>query len=373
MTRSNQIADEHADALEHGPVRGRGAGLNPANRFEGHRLHVLGEHLDECAALAPDGTRVVTTVYEDTSREVLNKVVSPDIDFKWTVNAYRGCEHGCIYCYARPTHEYLGMSCGLDFETKIFIKPRAPELLAKALTRRSWKRELIAISGVTDPYQPIERRYELTRRCLKVCVDFRQPVSITTKNRLVLRDLDLLTKLSERGLVHAVISLTSLDNALASKMEPRASGPISRLDTMRELSRVGIPVRAMIAPIIPGLNDHEIPRLLEAAADAGASDANHLLLRLPYQVKDLFLDWLAREFPERAKKVESLIRQCRGGGLNDPTPHRRFAGTGAIARQIARTFEVFARRHGLENSPPIAARTPVCGAGDAAAQPTLFD
>jgi DNA repair photolyase len=336
------------DALPHGPARGRGAQLNPGNRFENVRLHVLGEHLDEVRVEHPEGCRVATTVTPDVTRTVINPVDSPDLGFEWTINPYRGCEHGCIYCYARPGHEYLGMSSGLDFETRILAKHDAPELLRKELMRPSWTGEPIMISGVTDPYQPVERELEITRRCLEVCAEFRQPVSMITKNPLITRDLDLFRRLHEFGAVRVAVSITTLDNELASKMEPRAGSPGARLRAVREIAAAGIPVAVMMAPIIPCINDREIPAVLEAAKEAGASSAGYVLLRLPHQIKALFLDWLQRHFPDRAAHVESLVRSAHGGDLYDSAWFERQRGSGAYAEQIARTFRLFKRRHGLD-------------------------
>jgi DNA repair photolyase len=349
---------DHRDALPAGPVRGRGAGLNPGNRFESIRLHVLGEAMEaERAERSADagrqeGRRVPTQIFEDQTRSVLNKVESPDIPFSWSLNPYRGCEHGCIYCYARPGHEFLGLSMGLDFETKIHAKPRAAEILREELSRPRWLGETIALSGVTDPWQPIEREQEITRRCLEVLVEHRQATAVITKNKLILRDLDLLAALAAHGAVHAAVSITTLDNELAAKMEPRASSPRDRLTAIRELTRAGIPVRIMTAPMIPGLNDHEMPKILEAAAEAGAVGAGYAMLRLPYQIKDLFMEWLTRNFPDRAGKVESLIRQVRGGELNTAEFGTRMRGEGPIAAKVSATFNIFARRYGLDQPLP---------------------
>jgi DNA repair photolyase len=278
----------------------------------------------------------------------LNYVDSPDLGFHWTLNPYRGCEHGCTYCYARPTHEYLGLSSGLDFETKLFAKPRAPELLRKALCKPTWKPQPIVMAGVTDVYQPIEADHEITRRCLEVCLEFRQPVAVITKNKLILRDLDILQRLAAEGLVHAALSITTLDHKLAASMEPRASSPRARLDAVRELAKAGVPVGVMTAPIIPGLNDEEIPALLRASAGAGARWAGYVLLRLPHQNKELFLDWLRRTFPQRAAKIESLVRQTRAGELYDARWNVRGRGEGAVAENIRRTHEIFRRRYRLD-------------------------
>ncbi len=357
----------HADAIEHGKVRGRGAGLNPASRFGDVRLHVLGEHLDELERERPNGVQVETRVEPDQSRSILNRVESPDIPGDWTLNPYRGCEHGCVYCYARPGHEYFGLSCGLDFETRLFAKHDAPELLRRALRDASWKGESIALSGVTDPYQPIERELRITRRCLEVCVEARQAVSVITKNRLVTRDRDLLGELAKIGAAHAAVSVTTLDKALAAKMEPRASVPEDRLRAIRELSEAGVPVIVMTAPIIPGLNDHEVPSILEAARDAGAVGAGYVMLRLPYQLKDLFLEWLRRHYPARAGKVEALVRDVRGGELNDSRFKARMRGTGAFADHLSASFKVFTRRLGLTGRPTLETkhfRRPGAGAGE---------
>lgn len=339
---------EYRDAVAAGRVRGRGAGLNPGNRFEDIRLHVLGEHLDDQAAAHPEGARIGTVVLADDTRTIINEVESPDLGFRWTINPYRGCEHGCIYCYARPGHEYLGLSCGLDFETRIFAKRQAPALLRRELGAPRWAGEAIVMSGVTDPYQPAERQERITRGCLEVLAECRQAVSIITKSRLVLRDLDLLGELHAHDAVRAAVSLTTLDNTLASTMEPRASSPRERLETIRRLAGAGIPVAVVTAPIVPGLNDREIPALLEAAAEAGATNAGYVLLRLPYQIKDLFLQWVHRHFPDRASRIESLVRQTRDGMLYDSRPFVRQRGAGAIAGQIGQTFRVFTRRHGLD-------------------------
>ncbi len=366
---------EYADALPDGPGRGRGAGLNPANRFEPVRLHVLGEHFDRARAESDDNATPParpTDILADTSRSILNPVDSPDLWFKWTVNPYRGCEHGCIYCYARPGHEYLSMSCGLDFETRILAKHDAPALLRRELARPSWRGESVILSGVTDPYQPIERELRLTRRCLEVMAECRQPVSIITKSALVTRDLDLLGELHAHRAAHVSISLTTLDPRLAAKMEPRAASPAQRLRAIREVAAAGIPVCVMTAPIIPGINDHEIPELLRAAADAGATNAGYIFLRLPRQVEALFREWLHRHFPGRAAHVESLLRQSRDGQLSGSEFFTRFTGTGPVAEHIRQTHALFRKRVGLDRPwgglSSAAFRRP-----NDAVQPGLFD
>jgi DNA repair photolyase len=343
----------YADALPQGTVRGRGAGLNPQNRYEGYRLHVLGDELDRLAEEEGPG-QVKTVVYRDSTRRIINRVDpnSADIGFKWTLNPYRGCEHGCVYCYARPDHERLGFSLGLDFETKIMAKAEAPTLLKKELGARRWIGEPIVMAGVTDPYQPIERRLEITRGCLAVMAECGQPVSFVTKNRLVRRDLDLLTELARYGAARVAVSITTLDKELAMRMEPRAAAPAERLETIRELTAAGVPTVVMVAPVVPGLTDREMPAILEAASEAGAKKAGYVLLRLPHQIKALFLDWLQREFPDRAGHVESLVRQTRNGQLYDSRFGKRQKGEGPVAEQIGQQFQVFARRYGLDRHLP---------------------
>lgn len=329
-------------------ARGRGSQINPPNRFERLSLHVLAEHVQEIASESPDGRQFVTRVLADRTRSIINKVESPDLGLKWTVNPYRGCEHGCVYCYARPGHEMLGLSSGLDFETTIIAKRDAPALLRRELARSSWRGETIVLSGVTDPWQPVERELRITRGCLEVMAEAAQAVAAITKSRLILRDLDLLAAMASRGLAAVAVSLTTLDNRLSATMEPRAAAPRERLEVIRRLSEAGVPVRVMTAPIVPGLNDYEIPRLLEAAAGAGAVGAGWVLLRLPHAIKDIFADWLERELPQRAAHVRSLLRQCRGGRMYDATFGQRLRGNGPVAEMIGRMFEASARLHGLE-------------------------
>ncbi|MBI1373264.1 MAG: PA0069 family radical SAM protein [Phycisphaera sp.] len=335
--------------------RGRGAAFNPANRFETISLEVLGDHLDHLATeehVSRDGKQITTEVYRDASRSVINRVDSPDIPFGWTLNPYRGCEHGCVYCYARPTHENLGFSSGVDFETRIMAKVDAPDLLRKELARASWRGEPIAMSGVTDCYQPIEARLKITRKCLEIMAEARQPVTIVTKSRLILRDIDLLADMARQRLVNVAISVTSLDNALSAKLEPRAASPRDRIWTIRRLASAGIPVMAMVAPIIPAINDREIPAILDAVARVGARAAGYVLLRLPWQNKELLEDWLDRHMPDRKDHVLSLVRQSRDGELYDSRWHARMRGEGEYARQIAQTFRVFATRCGLNQPLP---------------------
>lgn len=329
------------------PQKGRSAAGDPPNRFLTIRVEA-----DPDAQLDVDeessGQRIPTQFFPDHSRSIVTENDSPDVPFRYSVNPYRGCEHGCSYCYARPTHEYLGLGAGLDFESKIFVKERAPELLACWLARDGWQPEMICFSGITDCYQPAERTFELTRRCLEVAAEARQPIGIITKNRLVTRDLDLLLPMAEQSLVHVSISITTLDEQLARRMEPRTSRPTARLEAIRKLTRAGVPTRVMVAPVIPGLNDSEIPQILKAASEAGAGAAGHVLLRLSGSVRPVFLDWLSRNEPTRASRVESAIRQTRGGKLNDTQFGRRMRGTGPRAEQIDHTFATFAKRYGLD-------------------------
>lgn len=343
------------DALRGGPAHRRGAGLNPGNRFEDIRLHILGEELDrQWVEREEEGgkrNRVERQVFRDRTKKIINRVVSTsDVPFDWTLNPYRGCEHGCIYCFARPYHEYLGLSCGLDFETKLIAKPDAPKLLLRELAAPGWRPEPIVMSAITDIYQPIEHTMRIARQCLEVMAEHHQPVSTMTKSALVLRDVDLWSKLAQKNAGMVIITIVTLDSELAQKLEPRASSPAGRLRAIRELTAAGIPVAVNVAPVIPGLTDTELPQILEAAAKAGARRASWVLLRLPYQVKDLFLDWLERSVhPSRAKKVESMIRQTRGGKLYNANTARG-RGTGAMPMQLSQIFDIFTRKYGLNRN-----------------------
>ncbi len=320
-------------------IRGRGTAENPANRFQ--RMHVTPD--PETA-----GEPGPATVYlKDATKSVLSFNDSPDVGFRVALNPYRGCEHGCIYCYARPYHEYLGFSAGLDFETKILVKEDAPELLADALASEKWEPEPISISGATDAWQPVEKKLEITRRCLAVLAACRNPVGIVTKNRLVLRDLDLLRELAAHEAVGVYLTLTSLDPEITATLEPRTTRPAGRLEAVRELAAAGIPVGVLVAPVVPGLTDHEIPSILKAAAKAGAQTAGYEVLRLPYGVKDLFARWLERHHPGRREKVLNRIRSLRGGKLNDPNFGSRMRGEGPFAEQIRLLFEAGCRRAGI--------------------------
>jgi DNA repair photolyase len=314
---------------------------------DGIHLQVLGDHLDAMLIEYPGGRQVPTRVLPDASRSVLNHVDSPDLPFSWSLNPYRGCEHGCVYCYARPFHEMIGLSCGLDFETTIVAKHDAPRLLRKALQKPSWEGEMIALSGVTDAYQPVEKTLRITRGCLEVMAECGQPVGIVTKGRLVLRDLDLLQRLAAVGAARVAVSVTTLDDDLARRLEPRASSPRARLETIRRLTDAGVPAVVMLAPVIPGLTDHEAPAILEAAADAGAVGYAWALLRLPHQVEALFTEWLERHVAGRASSILAAVRDTRNGALHDGRFGSRMRGAGARAESIAATIAVCAKRCGL--------------------------
>ncbi len=329
-------------------LRGRGAHWNPPNRFE--RLHV-----DRDAWTDPDDPPPRTELLRDSSRSILSYNDAPDVGFDVGLNPYRGCSHGCAYCYARPTHEYLGLSAGLDFESRIVVKQDAPELLRAALSSRRWEPKAIGMSGVTDPYQPVERRLRLTRRCLEVLADFRNPVQIVTKSYLVSRDVDLLSELAGHRAVAVALSVTTLDHELQRAMEPRASSPARRLGAIRVLADAGIPVGVNVAPVVPGLTDHELPDILEAAADAGATFAGTILLRLPYGVKEIFDDWLQRHAPDRREKVLNRVRAMRRGALYDARYEVRGRGEGPWADQLRSLFRVASRRVGLGPPPSLSA------------------
>ncbi len=328
-------------------AQGRGASRNPRNRFE--QL----DYEPDLGALECEKPRPVRTRYfRDASRSVIAYNNSPDVGFDAGLNPYRGCEHGCAYCYARPTHEFLGFSAGIDFESMIMVKENSAELLRVELSAKKWKPQVLAMSGVTDCYQPIERRLGLTRRCLEVLLEFRNPVSIITKNHLVTRDIDLVGKLAEFNAASVNISLTTLDPELAKTLEPRASVPSRRLDAVRELAAAGIPVNVMIAPIIPGLTDHEIPKLLEAAANAGATSAAYTLVRLPLAVATIFSEWLDRHRPGEKRKILDRVMSMRGGKLNDGRFGERMRGGGPFADQIRQMFRVSCRRYGIDREIP---------------------
>lgn len=321
-------------------IKGRGASSNPANLYERLHIEVIEEPWD-------DDRAIPTQFLLDTSRSVLAKNDSPDVPFTFSINPYRGCEHGCIYCYARPSHQYLGLSAGVDFETKILVKPEAPKLLEEAFQKRSWAPQVIAFSGNTDPYQPAERKLQLTRRCLEVFLKYRNPVSLITKNYLVTRDVDVLRELASLHLVHVLISVTTLDPKLIRVMEPRTSTPALRLEAIETLAITGIPVGVNAAPIIPGLTDKELPSILKEAAARGAATAGYIMVRLPGQVRELFLEWLQRELPGEAQKVLNRIRDVRRGKLSDARYGLRSKGEGEIAKTIDRMFRLACRKYHL--------------------------
>ena len=322
------------------PVRGRGASYNPANRFE--PIEIVRDRWNDPADPAPR-----TQLFRDSSRSIIARNESPDVGFDASINPYRGCEHGCCYCYARPYHEYLGLSAGLDFETKIFIKEDAAQLLRAELSKPGWRPQALALCGVTDPYQPAERRLEITRGCLEVLAEFRNPVGVVTKIYLVTRDIDHLKELAHYDAASVTLSITTLDGRLQRLMEPRASSPERRLAAIAQLAEAGIPVSVNLAPVIPGLTDHEMPRILEAAREAGARSAGYLMLRLPLGVKALFAEWLESHYPERKDKVLNRLRSMRNGGLDDSRFGKRFRGEGPFAEQVANMFGVTCRRLNL--------------------------
>jgi DNA repair photolyase len=339
------------DHTSHRAAIGRGAGVNPPNRFERLRLEDDLEQLEGIEE--PAGQKRVPTLFlpNDTKR-LITENDSPDVPFRYSINPYRGCEHGCAYCYARPGHETLGMNAGLDFETRILVKYDAPRLLRRELAEPSWRGEQISISGVTDCYQPAERRFRLTRGCLAVMLEARQSVGIVTKNALVTRDVDFLAQLAAESLAHVYVSVTTLEAELARTMEPRTATPQARLRAISELSAAGVPVGVMVAPVIPGLNDREIPAILEAAREAGARSAGYVLLRLPLAVRPIFEEWLTRNYPEKADRIFSLVRATRGGRITDSTWGRRMRGQGEYADQIGQTFKVFKKKFGLDQPLP---------------------
>jgi DNA repair photolyase len=335
----------------HPPIRGRGALENPTGRFEKLDVGTDAETynaLYEAGLEEADDKQIRTEVFRDKSRSIVATNDSPDIGMEATVNPYRGCEHGCIYCYARPGHEYFGLSAGLDFETKIFAKPDAAALLEKKLSAASWTPKVVTLSGVTDCYQPLEKKMKITRACLEVLRDFRNPAAIITKNALVTRDIDIFREMARFNCISVNISVTTLDGTLARAMEPRASQPHMRLRAIEALAKENIPVGIMIGPVLPGLTEHEIPAILKAVSDAGARSAHYTMLRLPYGVKDLFQTWLAKHYPDRADKILNRIRSMRNGKLYDSEFGTRMRGTGLHADQIENMFRLYKKRYGLD-------------------------
>lgn len=331
-------------------THGRGAPSNPTGRFE--RLAFVPEPVEGDTLESP---ALPTELFRDTSKSILTFNDSPDVPLDVTLNPYRGCEHGCIYCYARPYHEYLGLSAGVDFERRIFVKDNAAALLRDALTAASWTPQVIGLSGVTDPYQPVERQLRVSRACLEVLAEFRNPVAVITKNHLVTRDIDVLASMVPHDAVQVFLSITTLEDDLARVMEPRASRPGLRLEAVRKLRDAGIPVGVMVAPIIPGLTDHEVPAILEAAAAAGAMTAGRTVVRLPHGVKDLFAQWLDVHAPARKDKVLNRLRDMRDGKLNDAAFGARMVGHGPFAEAIHQVFDLHRRRLGLTQKLPLSA------------------
>lgn len=338
----------------HANIHGRGALENPTGRFE--PIEVVYDCDDPNAAEYYEG-KLKTKYFKDHTKSILATNDSPDVCFNFSINPYRGCEHGCIYCFARPTHEYLGLSCGLDFESKIFVKTDAATLLQKKLASKSWQPQPIILSGVTDPYQPAERYFKVTRQCLEVLTECRNPVGIITKNALVTRDIDLLGELAKHQCVNVMLSITSLDPSLARIMEPRTASPQLRLNAVRQLSQAGIPVSVMMGPIVPGLTDHEINPILEAAAKAGAKGAYYTILRLPYGVKDIFRTWLSTHFPNKTEKVFNRLKEMRGGMINNHEFGKRMGGDGPYAEYIDQMFQLAKKRYGLhQDRHPLSSR-----------------
>src|SRR5438105_1855161 len=350
--KSRPVVDEPPQS--HRPIHGRGASWSPANRFE--KMHV---DLTDVDVVDPDREEKAkpgraTQYFRDATKTIIARNQSSDVGFETSINPYRGCEHGCIYCFARPTHEYLGFSAGLDFESRIMVKSDAPRLLEAELSSPKWKPQLLMMSGVTDCYQPIERKLRITRSCLEIIAKFRNPVGILTKNRLVTRDIDILSELARHHAVVVNLSVTSLDPKLQRILEPRTSPPAARLDAVAQLRAAKIPVGVMVAPVIPGINDHEIPAIVVACAEAGAQFAGHVFMRLPWAVAPLFERWLDEHFPERKAKVLERLRHTRGGQrLYDSRWRKRQTGEGIFAEQITAMFNVSCRRAGLGERPTL--------------------
>ncbi len=343
----NSTREAAPDALPQRIRKGRGAIGNASGRFEPVTRHPIDDGWGNPFRTGEIEPPIKTTVSIDRSRTIIARNTSPDIGFEQSINPYRGCEHGCVYCFARPTHAWLGLSPGLDFESRLFAKPDAPALLRKELSAKSYRCSPIAMGTNTDPYQPIERDYRITRRILAVLSDCGHPVTLVTKSAMVLRDLDILAPMAKRGLVKVCLSVTTLDRGLARRMEPRASTPVRRLEAIAGLKAAGVPVGVMAAPMIPALNDMELERILEAASSAGASEAGYILVRLPLEIKALFADWLQSHFPDKAKHVLSLVRESRGGKLYQSGFGTRMVGQGPYAELLKARFASACRRFGL--------------------------
>lgn len=362
----NQLIDETGIRFDSQLRRGRASAINPEGRFEKHQR----ASFDDGWEIEEELAALKTTVQIERARSIITRNQSPDLPFDRSINPYRGCEHGCVYCFARPSHAYMGMSPGLDFETRLYAKPDAAELLERELSHPNYVPQTIAIGTNTDPYQPVEKTWRLMRGILEVLDRYNHPVMIVTKSALILRDIDILARMAERGLVKVAISLTTMDKTLARAMEPRAATPSRRLETMRALNEAGIPCHVMTAPIIPGLNDHEIERLLDSAAAAGSKEANYVMLRLPLEVAPVFKEWLLRHYPDKFRHVMTLIRSMRDGKDYDAEWGKRMKGDGPYAWQIGRRFEIRAKQLGLNSVrsqlrtdlfiPPFAAPKQMC-------------
>ncbi|MDI6026691.1 PA0069 family radical SAM protein [Corticibacterium sp. UT-5YL-CI-8] len=340
---ANAMIDGSGVRVHEDRRRGRGAGVNPSGRFEPVSRHVFDDGWSGLEELPPFKTEVQV----EKPRTIITRNESPDISFDRSINPYRGCEHGCVYCFARPTHSYMGLSAGLDFEAKLFAKPDAAKLLDKELSKEGYQPRTIAIGTNTDPYQPIEKKWRIMREILEVLEARNHPVGIVTKSALVTRDIDILSRMAEKGLAKVAVSVTTMDRLLARTMEPRAATPTRRLEAIRELSSAGIPTSVMVAPIIPGLTDAEIERILDSAKAAGATEAGYVVLRLPLEVSPIFKDWLLRHYPDSYRHVMSLVRSMRDGKDYDSEWGKRMRGAGPYAWQIGRRFEIAARRLGL--------------------------
>ncbi|MFN7086274.1 MAG: PA0069 family radical SAM protein [Burkholderiales bacterium] len=336
------LSGKHAE-----PRKGRGAGINPEGRFE----NVVREAFDDgwSVSVGDELPPLKTHVTAEHAKSIISRNDSPDIPFTQSINPYQGCEHGCIYCYARPSHAYRNLSPGIDFETRLFAKVNAVQLLRRELSRPGYRCEVIAFGANTDPYQPVERQWKITRGLLEVCAEFNQPVGIVTKNAMIERDIDILATMAQRHLVSVFISCNSLDRDLARTLEPRCPAPQRRLEAMRRLADAGIPVGVLVAPVIPFLTDHQIEAVLEAAWAHGSRAAGYTLLRLPWEVKDLFKDWLTRHYPLKARHVMSRVHEMRGGRDNDPAFGSRMRGTGELAALVARRFAIACRRLGFDD------------------------
>lgn len=341
--QANALIDEAGLRIDSERRRGRGAGMNPSGRFEAESRHVYDDGWETIEDLPPFKTEVQI----EKPRVIITRNDSPDISFDRSINPYRGCEHGCIYCFARPTHSYMGLSAGLDFESKLFAKPDAAKMLDKELSKPGYTAKTIAIGTNTDPYQPIEKKWRIMRDILQVLEAHQHPVGIVTKSALVMRDQDILARMAEKGLAKVCLSVTTLDGKLARTMEPRASTPTRRLQALRSLAEAGVPVGVMVAPVIPGLNDHEIERVLDSARAVGALEAGYVLLRLPLEVSPIFKEWLLRNYPDRYRHVLSLVRSMRDGKDYDAEWGKRMRGEGPYAWQIGRRFEIAAKRLGM--------------------------